>query len=196
MTLESSLEAMKFLEIESKYRADSIKLLDFKTLLDSLKPLDFLYVESTDIYFVKSEEEFLRYRMPPDYGKEKRAELTFKKKHILANNLVRTEVNLRVDSNKLDTIEAFCEGLGYNKNFSILKLCDIYSFKDAILVYYTVKGEDGSYQSFIEIEALEGYPTSKEQAKAIIRDYERLLEPLGVTAQNRLKKSLFELYRK
>lgn len=189
-------DQMEFLEIESKYRADNIERLKFKEIAEALKPNDFVYVESTDVYYVKSETEFLRYRMAPDYGKEKRAELAFKKKHSTNNNIVRTEVNLRVDHNKGETVAAFAEGLGYTRNFSIFKICDIYKFEEATLVYYTVKDDEGKYASFIEVEVTEGYPTSQEQAWEILRKFERILEPLGISPQNRLKKSLFEMYYK
>ena len=120
----------RFLEIETKYDADSIERLEFKALLKGMSPTSFFYVESSDQYFVKSDTEFLRFRMPPGNG-DQRAELTFKKKHGTLNNNVRTEVNLRVDMNKPELIAAFCEGLGYKFDFSIYKMCDIYFFEDA-----------------------------------------------------------------
>lgn len=187
---------MEFLEIETKYRADNIDRLKFKDIAKSLTPLDFTYIESTDIYYVKSEEEFLRYRTSAENTKSKRAELAFKKKHKSDNNIIRTEVNLRVDQNNTETVDAFCQGLGYKYNFSIWKACDIYFFDDAVFVYYSVKDDAGKYASFIEIEVKEGYPKSEEQAWEIINKYEKLLVDLGISPQNRLKKSLYEMYRK
>lgn len=189
-------EGTEFLEIEAKYRADKIDRLKFKELGISLKPSSFLYVESDDTYYTKSDTEFLRYRAADQNTKSKRSELTFKKKHINHNNLVRTEVNLRVDANTPETVKAFAEGLGYFFNFSITKFCDIYFYEDADIVYYSVRDEEGKYQSFMEIEVMEGYAKSQEHAKQILTKYEKLLEPLGIVAQNRLRKSLFEMYRK
>lgn len=187
---------MEFLEIEVKYRADNVDRLKFKEIARVLVPKDFIYIESSDVYYTKSDTEFLRYRMSAENSKDKRAELAFKKKHSDNNNIVRTEVNLRIDLNKREVVDAFCEGLGYKKNFSIFKICDIYRFDDAVLVYYSVRDEDGKYASFMEIEVIEGLPKSQEEAWEIIRKYEKIIEPLGITPQNRLKKSLFEMYKK
>lgn len=189
-------EGTEFLEIESKYRADKIDRLKFKELGNSLNPKNFLYVESDDTYYTKSETEFLRYRAADKNTKSKRSELTFKKKTARNNNLVRVEVNLRVDTNTPETVKEFAEGLGYKFNFQITKYCDIYYYDDADIVYYSVRDEEGKYQSFMEIEVMEGYAKSQEEAKAILSKYEKLLEPLGITYQNRLRKSLFEMYRK
>ena len=109
-------EEHKFLEIECKYNGDDINRIAFKDLAKSLNPKSFIYVESKDVYYVRQENEFLRYRMAAENKKggedEHRSELTFKKKHIDQNNWVRTEVNLRIDKNDPALIVAFCEGLG------------------------------------------------------------------------------------
>jgi predicted adenylyl cyclase CyaB len=190
----------QYLEVECKYNADGINRISFKDLAKDLNPKSFIYVESKDIYYVRAENEFLRYRMPSENklggSEENRSELTFKKKHIEQNNWTRTEVNLRVDLNSSDLINAFCEGLGYKRNFSIQKACDIYFFDDADIVYYTVKDEDGKYAHFIEIEANEDIGMTKEQSWETILKYEKLLLPLGVTPQKRKKLSLYEMYKK
>jgi predicted adenylyl cyclase CyaB len=187
--------AKKFLEIETKYDASDIDRIKFKNLLRSLSPKSFLYVESTDIYYSKG-DEFIRYRMPPETDKTKRSELTFKKKTTNGNNVVRTEVNLRVDSNDPKTVEAFCEGLGYKKNFSVYKICDIYFFDDADVVFYTVLDENKKSASFLEIEVNESLDISEEQAREIIVKYEKLLSSLGLNAQKRMRRSLWEIYRR
>lgn len=187
---------MKNLEIEVKFNADGIDRLAFKDLVKSLNPNDFLYVESTDTYYLKNEINFLRYRASAENSKSRRAELTFKKKHNENHNIIRTEVNLRVDSNSPETVQDFAEGQGYKKNFIIWKACDIYYFDDCNLVYYSVKDESNVYSHFIEIEVLEGLPETEEQGWEILRKYEKLLEPLGITYKNRLNKSLFEMYKK
>ena len=74
-------------------------------------------------------------------------------------------------------------------------MCHIYNFEDATLVFYTVK--DGSkLDHFMEIEVREDMEFTEDQAWAIIRKWEKELEPLGITAQNRLRKSLFDMYRR
>lgn len=193
---EVKKEGTEFLEIEAKYRADNIDRLKFKELAQSLSPKNFLYVESDDTYYTKSDTEFLRFRDRDKNTKSKRAELTFKKKTTASNNLVRVEVNLRIDGNSPETVKEFAEGLGYLFNFRITKICDIYYYDDADIVYYSVRDESGKYQSFMEIEVMEGYASSEEHAKEILSKYEKLLEPLGITPQNRLRRSLFEMYRK
>jgi len=186
-----------FLEIESKYSADEIDRMAFKDLVRSFNPKSFIYVESKDVYYLR-DDEALRYRMPSFNklsGEENRAELTFKKKHKDNNNLIRTEVNLRVDLNDPNLVDAFCTGIGYVKDFEIDKCCDIYYFDDADIVYYSVKDENGKYSYFLEIEALENNQGTKEQSWETVLKYEKMLLPLGITPQKRKKLSLFEIYR-
>jgi len=185
----------KFLEIETKYDADNIDRVKFKSFLRSINPKSFLYVESTDVYYSK-DDEFIRYRMPPESDESKKSELTLKRKHIAGNNVVRTEVNLRVDLNDEATVKAFCEGLGYIKNFTIYKMCDIYFFEDADVVFYTVIDENNKTSNFLEIEVEESLDITEEEAKAIIVKYEKLLSPLGLSPQKRMRRSLWEMYKR
>ena len=194
------MEEDRYFEIELKYNADDIDRMQFKDLVKSLNPKSFIYVESEDVYYAKSENEFLRYRKPSENklsGEEERAELTFKKKTTDKNNWSRIEVNLRVDKNDSFLINAFCEGLGYKRNFSIVKSCDIYYMQENVdLVYYSVKDENNKYTYFIEIEAMEDCSMTKEQSMELVQKYEKLLAPLGITAQKRKKLSLWEMNRK
>jgi|ERR1035437_2007231 predicted adenylyl cyclase CyaB len=186
----------KFLEIETKYDAIEIDRLKFKSLMESLNPKVFLYVEGTDEYYVKGVDDFLRYRMAVKHIDDKRSELTFKKKSIANNNNVREEVNLRIDLNDPLLVKAFCEGLGYKRNFSVYKYCDIYFFEDANLVYYDVISDSGKPGSFVEIEASEDIGLTEDQAWEIVQKYEKILSPLGINAQKRKRLSLFEMYVK
>lgn len=137
--------------------------------------------------------KFLRHRASED-KKIKRKEITFKKKHKDANNIRRTEVNLRVDNNNADTIREFCEGIGYEHTFDVYKYCDIYYADDAVLVFYSVKDSDGKMGHFMEIEVNEEMDFTEEEAWTIIKKYEKLLEPVGVKPQGRIRKSLYEMY--
>lgn len=186
----------KFLEIETKYDASGIKRVDFKILMRSLSPTSLVTVESNDKYFVKGPEEFVRYRMPIENGDDKRAELAFKKKHSQNNNIIRTEVNLRVDPNSPETVVAFVEGLGYKHNFTIYKICDIYYFNDCNIVYYDVISDDNKTASFLEIEVKEDAGIGEKAGWEILNKYEKLLAPLGISAQKRKKLSLYEMYRR
>ncbi len=192
-------EILDFKEIEYKYNADDIDRMKFKDLVKSLNPKSFIYVESKDIYYAKSKNEFLRYRMPSENklsGEENRQELCFKKKTEDKNNWTRIEVNLRVDLNNPWLVDQFCEGLGFKKNFEIKKFCDIFFFDDADLVYYSVKDSDSKYTHYLEIECMENCGMTKEQSLEVLQKYEKLLAPLGITAQKRKKLSLWEINRK
>ncbi len=191
--------AKEYLEIECKYSADDIDRIAFKDLVKSFNPTSFIYVESKDIYYAKTENEFLRQRLPAQNkgaAEENRSELTFKKKHIDQNNWTRTEVNLRTDLNDPALVGAFCEGLGYKRNFAIEKNCDIYFFgEEADLVYYTVKDENGKYAHYIEIEAGEDNGKTHDELWEIVLKYEKMLAPLGIIPQKRKRLSLWEMYR-
>ena len=102
-------------------------------------------------------------------------------------------------TDKKETIESFIARLGFEFNFKIKKIgVHIYTFADATLPFYTIIGESGKMSHFIEIEVNEELISKLTELEAfdIIRKYEKMLEPLGIKPQNRLRKSLFELYRK
>ncbi len=207
---EEKKDTLAFHEFEVKFRIDEKLLNDWKHLLrkyaeenpDNYK--DFVYVDSDDIYYTKESSdpsidyEFVRYRFSDD-KKDKRAELTTKKKLKDANNIIRIEHNVRVDKNDRDTIEGFITtGLGYEYNFKITKFVSIYIFKDATLPFYTVTDEKGKRDAFVEIEVDERllHSITEKDAWDIVDKYEKLLAPLGITPRNRLRKSLFEMYKK
>ena len=185
---------LKYKEFEVKYRADPETLYTFKNIMESASPGSFIYIESDDVYYTKG-DDFLRYRSANE-ARIKRAELTFKTKTTPGNNIIRTEVNLRVDNNTKETVEQFVNGLGYSFNFTVCKYAHIYNFKDAIICFYSVKTNDSSIDHFIEVEVNEELEITEEDGWEIIKKWEKLLEPLKIKSQNRLKLSLFEMYRK
>lgn len=188
---------MEFHEVETKYRTDGDKVYAFKQLAQDMEGMkEFIYVESDDVYYTNEAGEFLRYRFS-NSKKDKRAELTYKSKTDEAHNIIRMEVNLRVDPNDKETVEAFANALGYKKNFRISKIVHIYRFDDATLPFYTVISEDGKMQHFIEIEVAEHniHELTEDECWEIIKKYEEKLSPLGITPQKRLRKSLFEMYK-
>jgi len=145
---------------------------------------------------------FLRHRFS-DNKKEKRRELTFKKRRDSKNPLNRNEVNLRVDKppeikleEHVSNLNSFVEGLSYEAGFNVYKYCDIYHAPDATLVFYTVKDTDGLHH-FIEIEVEETLVATltSDEAKEIIRKWEKELAFLGIKHQNRLKKTLFDMFK-
>lgn len=193
-------------EFETKYRVEDHQLIEFKQIMDSLaQEKKFLYVEGPDHYYVKPgfDDRFARYRIPA-YGLDNgRCEITIKVKPKDAkNNIIRKELNWRVDGTPKESIQEGLELLGFQFNFSIRKHCHIYSFDDVTCVFYTVydttDGKPSKQDSFLEIEIKEEGIANKteNEAWAIIEKYEKLLAVLGVNAQKRLRKSLFEMYKR
>ena len=204
--IEEQIEEQKLphhTEFETKYRVEGDKIYAFKEIINNLedKPT-FLYVEGPDFYYTKNDSDdiervsFMRWRKADN---QKRAEVTFKKKpEGVKSNTNRKEVNWRVDRTPFKTIEEGAFMQGYDFNFKISKMCHIYNFKDATLVFYTVRGEDNKDAHFVEIEVDEEtiHKLTEKDAWDVIKKYEEILAPLGITYRNRMMKSLFELYVK
>lgn len=146
---------------------------------------------------------FMRFRTPSHGLDGDRKELTTKYKQTgVKNNVQREEKNLRVDKTDEDTVKAFVENLGYKLNFSIWKSCHIYNYSDATLVFYSVydttNGKATKVDNFVEIEVSEEKITemTEKEAWEIVEKYEKTLESVGLTARSRLRKSLFEMYKR
>lgn len=146
---------------------------------------------------------FMRYRRPSHGLDNDRKELTTKyKQGGSKNNVQREEKNIRVDKTEESTVVSFMTDIGYKMNFSIWKTCHIYNFDDATLVFYSVydttNGKATKMDNFVEIEVSEEkvHDMTEQQAWEIITKYEKAMESLGITAKNRLRKSLFEMYRR
>lgn len=183
---------MHFKEIETKYSADNIDIDKFVELVQPFNP-NWVMVSSYDDYFTNDKDEFIRYRYTDDRG-----ELTIKRKTTNANNNNRIEVNLKTEGKNFATVNAFAGLLGYKLNFSVYKTCKIAFLDKVVLVYYIVyDSKFKELQRFIEVEAKEDYNwASEEEAWAEVTKYEKLMEPLSITPKNRLKKSLFEIFKK
>lgn len=186
----------EFSELEYKYRADDIKLQDFVNLMETLPLVASKDVSSWDYYFTNNsnKEEFLRYRISD------KPELTIKRKTKQTNNWERTEVDLPIDANRINikTVSKFVELLGYSENFRIYKTCSIYWLDIINFVYYIVYDANMNEKGrFIEVEI-----NKEKLGKELIivseqlRRGEDILAKLGLTPQNRLKKSLFEIFVK
>ncbi len=187
------MSKVNFMEVETKYRVPGLKLPLFRGMAESLKPKRYIEAAGYDYYYVKDGDEFIRYRAGDLH------QLTIKKKTLEANNYVRHEVNLGLKpQDRRHTVDAFCAALGYKYNFAIFKSCFIYYFEEFDVVYYTVYDENmDEVERFLEIEMLEDYPwPSQEAAWARLLEIEHQLKPLGITPQSRVKRSLFEMFRK
>lgn len=191
------------IEFESKYRVEQNIVLPFKLLVEKMPTFkEFVYAEGPDEYFVK-DSLFARYRCEANKGPNARAELTIKiKPEGAKNNIIREEYNVRVDGTPRETIVKFLSALGFKHNFTVMKSCFIYRMEDATLVTYTVADiTDGTLKSennFVEIEVCEEkiHTMTESQAWEILIKYEKLLEGLGINPQKRLRRSLFEMYKR
>lgn len=183
---------MRFKEIELKYSADDISLSDFRKIVDTLPIHKKLMVSSFDDYFVNNNGDFVRYRHSSGSG-----ELTIKRKTSEKNNIDRIEVNIPTSGDNLVAISAFVGLMGYEHNLTIYKTCEIFWSDKVDLVYYIVYDKDlHELRRFIEIEALENVEwESEEHVLNEVLRHEKLLEPLGITPQRRLRKSLFEIFK-
>lgn len=189
---------MHFKEIETKYRAQDIKLLDFIKRAEELKPDSQLQTGSFDHYYTKDTDAlFIRYRAGT------RPELTMKVKSTDSNNFVRVECNLPLEKHQDPTeqryvVDKFCQMLGLTHNFSIYKTCFIYFWGNYNLVYYVVyDAELKEKDRFIEIELNEKieWPT-EEAAWNELLAIEKSLDSIGIKPQRRIRLSLFEMFKK
>ena len=188
-------EVLELVEFETKYEVDESLLHPFKQLVEGLNLGKCHYVQGIDVFFTKPGRDniFARYRKADN---DKRAEFTIKEKHTEANSIKRTETNWRVDNTDFKEIAKGAELMGFKENTTIWKSCHIYDLKDVIAVFYSVRGEDNKMTHFIEIEVHHKLNFTEEQAWDIIKKYEELFAPLGISAKKRKRKSLFEMYRK
>ena len=186
-----------FKELEYKYKADEVKLTEFKNLMTSLIPIKNKDVSSWDRYYtsIESKDEFIRFRESDN------PELTMKRKIKNSNNWERLEVDLPLDASRIKTVtvDKWAEIEGYKHNFTIYKSCFIFWYDIVNTVYYVVYNQDMTELGrFIEIEV------NKEKVTELgvdacfekLKDFEKALTALGITPQNRLKKSLFEMFVK
>lgn len=184
---------MHFKEIEFKYDGQDVSMQRFVELMETFTIDKKLLVSSYDDYFTNPNGDFIRYR-----HRDERGELTIKRKISTHNNNERIEVNVPTDGNNLKAVTAFVDLLGYKHDFSIYKTCSIFWIDKVVMVYYVVYDKElKEKRRFIEVEANEDLPWESEAvAWAEIEKYEALLAPLGITPKNRLKKSLFETFKK
>jgi len=185
---------MKFREVEVKFDASEISLKDFTYLVESkFKVKKHLLVSSYDEYFIDASDNFLRYRHRDDRG-----ELTIKRKLTEGNNNKRIEVNIPTDGNALEAVSQFASLLGYKHNFSVYKTCKVFWVDNMVVSYYVVYDNEWKEQRrFIEIEADEEIEWSSEQvALNAVEQCEKEFVTLNITPKNRLKKSLFEIFKR
>lgn len=214
--MEPKEKSLEHIEFETKYRVEDHLLIKFKQILESHADLcDFIYIEGPDYFYTYPQAwfdanqkwdqsgTFIRYRKP-SFGLDKgRRQVTWKYKPKDAKNSIqRKEHNWDIGKTPEKTVIEQLQDSGATFNASIVKNCHIYQFDDATLVFYTVYdttyGEPKKADYFVEIEVCEEKigDMNEQEAWTIIEKYEKVLAPLGISAQKRLRKSLFEMYRK
>lgn len=187
----------KYHEVEFKYRA-TITLEQFRKLCLLNNPTNYIQAAGFDRFFEskKDPEAFCRHRVEPG----KFNQLTFKRKLTDGNNYIRTEHNLSLAIDTTDDqIEALCAEFGYLYNTSIYKSCFVYNFSNYTLVYYICFDTNlNELGRFIEIEMSETqFNGRSDLAWEALRELEdRFKEALSVSTQSRIKRSLFEMFRK
>lgn len=191
-----------FVELEYKYKADDVKLDDFVKLMTSLNPTKRLDISSWDFYYTKGPDEFIRYRKSAN-----NPELTIKRKVKTTNNWERLEVDIPLDTNRVGDsgINKFLELLDYNINFKIYKSCFIFWLDNVNYVYYIVYDENMKERGrYVEVEVnkdkvatFNNFEENRDQgATWVLNEAAAKLRDIGITPQNRMKKSLFELFVK
>ena len=192
----------KFTEFECKYRTELDVLPIFKKIASKIPDQQsYLYVKGPDIFYVKDEGSFGRYRHceTPDENGNLFAQWTIKEKRQGAKNSInRFESNWIVTGTPPEEIHAGAERMGFNKVGKIHKTCYIYTFADATIVFYTVVSEGSDKEAhFIEIEVDEQTidQLTEKQAWEVVEKYEAILLDTGINARKRTKLSLFDMYR-
>lgn len=190
------MKSAKFSEIETKYRADEISLTNFHEFCKKRPNLkSYISAFGPDHFYAKAGnlDTFWRHRVGADMN-----QLTFKRKTSDANNFFRAEYNLNLEDMDLEQVAALVAEFGYKHNTSIYKACFVYKYDFYTLVYYFCYDLDMKEQGrYIEIEMAEDYKwVNQDDAWDQLVALERLCKPLGITPKGRIKRSLFEIFRK
>lgn len=210
-------KTLEHIEFETKYRVEDHLLIEFKQIVGTLPgEKKFIYVEGPDYYYTypkwwfehnpqwEPNGTFARYRKPSFGLDNGNRQVTWKYKPKEAKNSIqRTENNWDLKDKTDEAVVMHQLQLNcMNFNFSIVKNCHIYILDDATLVFYTVydttDGKPKKTDSFVEIEVKEETmkSTTEEQAWGVIEKYEKILEGIGLSANKRLRRSLFEMYKR
>jgi adenylate cyclase class IV len=182
-------------ELELKYKADDIKMSEFVTFAQALNPIERIEVGGWDTYYSGSglPFEFIRHRQGST------PELTIKIKMDEKNNQSRIEVDLplRVGISS-NIVSKFCGLFGFKENFRIYKYCDIYIYEKLDIVFYIIYDQNKNEKGrFIEIEARKDAKFSDaEEAWRLVKEMEQSMSVLGISPANRMKRSLWEMFRK
>lgn len=140
---------------------------------------------------------FLRHRISNSLN-----QLTYKKKISKDNNFIRIENNLSLgEDSTRHAVAHLCAQLDYEYNTSILKsvwFCETPTYTLSFYRCYRGDNLDSiEIGRFIEIEMSETYPWKNcKQAYSELVKLEKKFKFLGINSKSRVKKSLWEMYKK
>lgn len=182
-------------ELEFKYDGGDLKLSKFQDFANSMNPRKRVEGTGWDYYYSGEGQnfEFIRLRQGG------LSELTIKIKNNEKNNNDRFELDLPLAmSIPQRLVEKFVSLFGFKENFRVFKYFDIYWFEKVDIVYYTIYNKDMvEIGRRVEIEALKDYPfKSSEEALNEVKAMEKAMLEIGITPQKRMKKSMWEQFRK
>jgi len=182
-------------ELEFKYDGSDIKLSKFVEFANSLNPVKRVEGTGWDYYYSGDGQnfEFIRFRQGG------LSELTIKIKNSEKNNNDRFELDLPLSMNISQwMVEKFVSLFGFKENFRVYKYFDIYWFEKVDIVYYTIYNKEMvEIGRRVEIEARKDYPfKTAEEGMTEVKAMEQAMSEIGITPQKRLKKSMWEMFRK
>lgn len=189
-------------EIEFKFSQEYVKLSKFIEFQAQLNPEKKVEVQSWDVYFSPKKTsvlpfEFMRLRLG------EKPELTIKVQTTSTNNNNRIEIDLPLSESKsedelLKIVASYCEQFGFYENFRIFKHCFIFFYKQVDIVYYISYNEDmKEIGRYIEVEQRKDAQfTSEEEAVSVVKELEQKLSVFGITPQNRIKRSQWQINRR
>lgn len=186
---------MKHLEVEFKYSAEHVSLVEFHEFCKDKDPRTSLTVSGEDLFYDNAHfpGTFYRYRSGDDG-----VQLTFKKKTQVDNSFVRIEHNIDLGwkANK-EAVEGYLNDLGYTYAGKLFKTAFIYNYEDHNLVFYVCFNQDmREIGRYIEIEMREDYPwINQSQAWDALVTLENQYSKIGANSTKRINLSLFEMYR-
>jgi adenylate cyclase class IV len=188
----------KHKEIEVKWSADHVARRAFnrkaKALFKNLRVRHRLQrVSGPDMYFSDGSGRTVRVRRSNELF-----ELTSKMRLHQKSITVRKEVNVRLsDRQSPDDVVALLGMLGFYKEFSIVKDCDIYTVpgpdrSHVTLVWYRVHNKEKGNRTFVEVE-VEGLPRRKSMK--VLREWSSYLrDDFGLDDRHVSDLSLYEIY--
>lgn len=188
---------MNDLEMEFKYDASKIPLRKFQLFCSEKAWQSKVTVSGKDTFYSSIKEDdgtFFRLRTTDDSN-----ELTFKRKTVTENSFIREEHNVPLAPGASDVLVTnFLKSQGYKYDREIYKFNVVYFYEFFVLSYYICYDSNMvELDRFIELEINEKASWSSEaDAWNYLLILEKTCKVLGIRSQNRIKESLFEMYRK